>query len=73
METMNDRYKGRQSSVDPTVHERLFRNQLGSNIDLDSGTLENKISLLKIKDARKAIRRRYASRTSADKLFSQYD
>ena len=48
LETMNDRYKGRQSSVDPTVHERLFRNQLMSTGDLDSGTLENKISMLKV-------------------------
>lgn len=26
IETMNDRYKGRQSTIDPKVHERLFRN-----------------------------------------------
>jgi Ca2+-binding EF-hand superfamily protein len=70
---MNDRYKGRQSSVDPTVHERLFRNQVSSTVEIDSGTLENKISMLKVKDARKAIRRRYASRTNAEKIFSQYD
>lgn len=73
LETMNDRSKGRQSSVDPTVYERLFRNQFASADDLNTGTLENKISLLKVQDARKAIRRRYASRTNADKLFSQYD
>ena len=70
---MNDRYKGRVASVDPTVHERLFRNQFASSDALVTGTLENKISLLKVKDARKAIRRRYASRTNADKLFNQYD
>ena len=70
---MNDRYKGRTASVDPTVHERLFRNRFASSDNLDQGTLENKISLLKVKDARKAIRRRYASRTNGDKLFSQYD
>ena len=73
LETMNDRYKGRTSSVDPTVHERLFRNRFASSDNLDQGTLENKVSLLKVKDARKAIRRRYASRTNAEKLFSQYD
>lgn len=73
LDTMNDRYKGRVASVDPTVHERLFRNQFASSDALVTGTLENKISLLKVKDARKAIRRRYASRTNADKLFNQYD
>lgn len=70
LETMNDRYKGRTTSVDPTVHERLFRNQKSSTHDIETGTLEDKISLLKVQDARKAIRRRYASRTNADKLFN---
>jgi hypothetical protein len=59
--------------VDQTVHERLFRNKFSSVGELDSGTLENKISMIKVKDARKAIRRRYASRTNAEKLFKQYD
>jgi hypothetical protein len=72
LDTMTDR-KGRQSSVDPTVHERLFRNKYSSTGDIESGTLENKISMIKVKDARKAIRRRYASRTNAEKLFKQYD
>jgi Ca2+-binding EF-hand superfamily protein len=70
---MNDRYKGRTASVDPTVHERFYRNKFASSDNLDQGTLENKVSLIKVKDARKAIRRRYASRTNADKLFTQYD
>ena len=72
LETMNDRYKGRNASVDPTVFERLFKGKFTKE-SKDTGTLENKVSILKVSDARKAIRRRYAARTNGEKLFSLYD
>jgi len=31
------------------------------------------VSLIKVQDARRALRRRYASRTNIEKIFSQYD
>ena len=37
------------------------------------GTLHNKIDLLRINDARKAFRRKYADRNSIDKIFERYD
>lgn len=76
METKNDRYKGRQTTVDPTVTERLFRNEYKKGLlarQRDPSTLEDKVSFVKVKDARKAFRRRYASRTNIEQLFSQYD
>lgn len=74
--TQNDRYKGRQTTVDPTVTERLFRNEYKKGLiarQSDQTTLENKVSVIKVKDARKAFRRRYASRTNIEQLFNQYD
>ena len=50
MNTMNDRYKGRQTTVDPTITERLFINRPELR---PSETLEGKISLFRVKDARK--------------------
>ena len=37
MNTMNDRYKARQTTVDPTITERLFIDRT-SNKNLESGT-----------------------------------
>ena len=74
--TQNDRYKGRQTTVDPTVTERLFRNEYKKGLlarQSDKSTLEDKVSFIKVKDARKAFRRRYASRTNIEQLFNQYD
>jgi len=50
----------------------LFRN-LGRDKVEDKGTLEGKISLYRVKDARKAFRRKYAARTNIDKIFTQCD
>lgn len=36
-------------------------------------TLEGKIDLLKVKDIRRALRRRYATRTNFQKIFTQWD
>ena len=36
-------------------------------------TLEGKIDLSKVKDIRRALRRRYATRTNFQKIFSQWD
>jgi hypothetical protein len=71
MDTMNDRYKGRSSTIDPAVGDRLFRNHAKS--PNNGGNLVNRVSIVKVRDARKAFRRRYASRTNLDKIFSQYD
>tara|TARA_B110000285_G_scaffold147466_1_gene164606 strand:+ start:565 stop:738 length:174 start_codon:yes stop_codon:yes gene_type:complete len=35
--------------------------------------LVGRVDEYKVRDARKAFRRRYASRTNLDKIFSQYD
>jgi hypothetical protein len=37
------------------------------------GTLHNKIDLLRINDARKAIRQKYADRNTIDRIFDRYD
>jgi len=69
MTTMNDRYKGRQNSVEPTVPERLFRTKYKEEMlarTFKDTSLEDTVSVIKVKDARKAIRRRYASRTNLD-------
>lgn len=36
-------------------------------------TLEGRIDLVKIKDIRRALRRRYATRTNFQKIFSNWD
>ena len=36
-------------------------------------TLEGKINLSKVKDIRRALRRRYATRTNFQKIFSHWD
>lgn len=70
---MNDRYKGRSSTIDPTVGDRLFRNNAKSVETGHGNNLVNRVSIVKVRDARKAFRRRYASRTNLDKIFNQYD
>ena len=73
METMNDRYKGRQTTVDPTIEEKLFNRVKPWNVKQKTDTLEDKIDLYRVKDARKAFRRRYASRTNAETIFNDCD
>ena len=70
---MNDRYKGRQTTVDPTIEEKLFYMVKPENVKQITDTLEDKVDLYRIKDARKAFRRRYASRSNADKVFQDCD
>lgn len=36
-------------------------------------TLEGKVDLTKVKDIRRALRRRYATRTNFQKIFTQWD
>ena len=42
------------------------------NADLKK-SLHGKVDLIRVKDARKAFRRRYASRINAEKIFNQFD
>jgi hypothetical protein len=35
--------------------------------------LDNKVDLVRVKDARKALRRKYADRNTIDKIFEKYD
>lgn len=35
--------------------------------------LENKVDLVRVKDARRALRRKYADRNTIDKIFDKYD
>lgn len=51
----------------------MFRNQSKSLFAKKGNNLIGKIDEFRVKDARKAFRRRYASRTNLDKIFSQYD
>jgi Ca2+-binding EF-hand superfamily protein len=37
------------------------------------GSLHNKIDLLRVKDARKAFRHKYAERNTIDRIFERYD
>ena len=55
------------------MHERLFRNQAKSLNTNRGNNLVGRVDEYKVRDARKAFRRRYASRTNLDKIFSQYD
>jgi len=41
--------------------------------DVNNITLEGKIDMQRIKDIRQALRRKYASRSNAPKVFSQWD
>lgn len=39
----------------------------------NTATLEGKVDLAKVKDIRRALRRRYATRTNFQKIFTQWD
>jgi Ca2+-binding EF-hand superfamily protein len=39
----------------------------------NNATLEGKVDLAKVKDIRRALRRRYATRTNFQKIFTQWD
>ena len=39
----------------------------------NKGTLEGKVNLIKVRDIRRALRRRYASRKNPAKIFSAWD
>ena len=39
----------------------------------NTATLEGKIDLTKVKDIRRALRRRYATRSNFQKIFTQWD
>lgn len=39
----------------------------------NTATLEGKVDLAKVKDIRRALRRRYATRSNFQKIFSQWD
>lgn len=54
------------------VGSRLFPKLTDQNKPFEA-TLHNKIDLLRINDARKAFRRKYADRNSIDKIFDRYD
>ena len=58
--------------MDPIVADRLFNRQgkKGDSASKAALAMENRINIIKVKDARKALRRRYASRTNLDKIFT---
>jgi Ca2+-binding EF-hand superfamily protein len=39
----------------------------------NTATLEGKVDMAKVKDIRRALRRRYATRSNFQKIFSQWD
>ena len=61
----NDKLKGRVTSLDPTVGDRIFRTtykENAKNILRPAGTLYGKIDLIRINDIRRTLRIRYAAR-----------
>lgn len=64
--------KGRKRTVDEMVATRLFPKLTDPNKPHE-GTLHNKIDLLRVQDARRAFRRKYADRNTIDKIFDRYD
>ena len=54
------------------VATRLFPKLTDPNKPFE-GSLHNKVDLLRIKDARKAFRRKYADRNTIEKIFERYD
>ena len=42
-------------------------------VKVDANTLEDKLDLKHVMDIRRALRRRYASRTNLHKIFNQWD
>lgn len=72
----NDVLAARKKTVDPTVGERLFRTtmrQAAREALRPKNSLEGKVDLTHVRDIRRALRMRYASRTNIEKLFRQYD
>ncbi len=59
---------GRQRSQDhPIINQRLFTKK---PIFVDNkDNLENKVDLVRVRDARKALRRKYNDRNTIDKIF----
>ena len=54
-----------------TVTDRLFPQKTIK--EDDPNTLENKVDLGRVRDARRALRRRYAARNNIDAIFEKYD
>lgn len=70
MNQTNERYKGRQSTCDDVVGNRLLHQPNRYQPDTSAkGTLAETIDLDKVRYVKRAIRRRYASRTNVDKIF----
>jgi len=68
--------KGRKTTVDETVGERLFRSSIkeaAQKAIKPKHNLLGKINLTRVNDIRRTMRIRYASRTNIDKLFQNYD
>ena len=62
----------RQRTFDhKTVTDRLFPQKV-IKVD-DPNTLEDKVDLGRVRDARRALRRRYAARNNIDAIFEKYD
>ena len=64
--------KGRERTFDHrTVTERLFPQK---TIKVNDPTnLEDKVDLTRVRDARRALRRRYSARNNIDAIFDKYD
>ena len=65
-------YNGRNRTVDRMVNTRLFPKLTDPNKQFE-GSLHNKIDLLRVQDARRAFRHKYADRNTIDKIFERYD
>ena len=63
---------GRKRTVDQIIGSRLFPKLTDANKPFE-GSLHNKIDLLRIQDARKAFRHKYADRNTIHKIFERYD
>ena len=62
----------RQRTFDhKTVTDRLFPQKVIK--ENDPNTLEDKVDLGRVRDARRALRRRYAARNNIDAIFEKYD
>ena len=63
---------GRAATSDHrSVYDRLFPKKTVSAVDPNS--LEGKIDLARVRDARRALRRKYAVRNNVDAIFDKYD
>lgn len=68
----NDKDGKRKRTVDEMVATRLFPKLTDPNKPFEE-TLHNKIDLLRVQDARRAFRRKYADRNTIEKIFERYD